>query len=226
MNPKLKAVERDPAEAVCSAVVKAGTGWLHEVRAGQILRIVDLCGNQSADVLLYNAHDTAERYNVNNTIAAQRSTLIELGTELRSNDDNVMFTVLADTCGEHDTLGSGCSAEGNAIRYTDRTRFMHSCRDTFVRHFSDMPGMSKRDQTCNLNFFTKVQLGTTGSPRICGRHLRPGQIRGSRSEDGRAGAALQLCAAEQSLQRLQPDSGANAHLGRRERISVLCSRKY
>ena len=47
MNPKLKAVERDPAEAVCSAVVKAGTGWLHEVRAGQILRIVDLCGNQS-----------------------------------------------------------------------------------------------------------------------------------------------------------------------------------
>ena len=26
MNPKLKAVERDPAEAVCSAVVKAGTG--------------------------------------------------------------------------------------------------------------------------------------------------------------------------------------------------------
>ena len=163
MNPKLKAVERDPAVAVCSAVVKAGTGWLHEVRAGQILRIVDLCGNQSADVLLYNAHDTAERYNVNNTIAAQRSTLIELGTELRSNDDNVMFTVVADTCGEHDTLGSGCSAEGNAIRYTDRTRFMHSCRDTFVRHFSDMPGMSKRDQTCNLNFFTKVQLGTTGS---------------------------------------------------------------
>lgn len=161
MNPKLKAVERDPAEAVCSAVVKAGTGWPHEVRAGQILRIVDLCGNQSADVLLYNAHDTAERYNVNNTIAAQR--MIELGTELRSNDDNVMFTVVADTCGEHDTLGSGCSAEGNAIRYTDRTRFMHSCRDTFVRHFSDMPGMSKRDQTCNLNFFTKVQLGTTGS---------------------------------------------------------------
>ena len=163
MNPKLKAVERDLAEAVCSAVVKAGTGWLHEVRAGQILRIVDLCGNQSADVLLYNAHDTAERYNVNNTIAAQRSTMIELGTELRSNDDNVMFTVVADTCGEHDTLGSGCSAEGKAIRYTDRTRFMHSCRDTFVRHFSDMPGMSKRDQTCNLNFFTKVQLGATGS---------------------------------------------------------------
>lgn len=52
-------------------------------------------------MLLCNAHDTAERYKVNNTIAAQRSTLIELGTELRSNDDNVMFTVVADTCGEH-----------------------------------------------------------------------------------------------------------------------------
>lgn len=176
-------------------------------------------------MLLYNAHDTAERYNVNNTIAAQRSTMIELGTELRSNDDNVMFTVVADTCGEHDTLGSGCSAEGNAIRYTDRTRFMHSCRDTFVRHFSDMPGMSKRDQTCNLNFFTKVQLGATGSLEfVDGSPARANTWISKRRWT--CWCARQLCAAEQSLQRLQPDSGANAHLGCRERISVLCSRKY
>ena len=39
---------------------------------------------------------------------------------------------------------------------------MHSCRDTFVRKFLDTPGMSKRDQTCNLNFFTKVLLDPAG----------------------------------------------------------------
>ena len=62
-------------------------------------------------IVLYNAGNPAERYNVNNTLTAQRKALIELGTEIRSNDDNVMFRVVADTCGEHDTLGSGCSAD-------------------------------------------------------------------------------------------------------------------
>lgn len=162
MNDKLLDVPRKRELAIYSERVKAGNGWMHILRKGQILRIIDLCGNQSVDMLIYNAHDTAERYNVNNTLAAQRKALIELGSEIRSNDDNVMLKVVADTCGEHDTLGSGCSAEGNTIRYTDKTRYMHSCRDTFVRKFLDTPGMSKRDQTCNLNFFTKVLLDPAG----------------------------------------------------------------
>ena len=116
MNGKLLDVPRDRSRAVYSETVKAGTGWMHIVKKGQILRIVDLRGNQSVDMLLYNAGNPAERYNVNNTLTAQRKALIELGTEIRSNDDNVMFRVVADTCGEHDTLGSGCSAEGNVIR--------------------------------------------------------------------------------------------------------------
>ena len=162
MNDKLLDVPRLREEAIYSERVKAGTGWMHTLRKGEILRIIDLCGNQSVDMLIYNAADPAERYNVNNTLAAQKKALIELGTEIRSNDDHVMLRVVADTCGEHDTLGSGCSAEGNTIRYTDKTRYMHSFRDTFVRNFLETPGMSKRDQTCNLNFFTKVLLDGNG----------------------------------------------------------------
>ncbi len=163
MSSKLKAVERDPAKVVRSDIVKAGTGWCHVVHAGQILRIVDLCGNQSADMLLYNAEDPEERYSVNQTVVAQRSSLIELGTELCSNQGRVMMTVVADTCGMHDTLGSGCSAEGNTIRYTNRTRYMHSCRDVFVSKFLEQAGMDKRDQACNLNFFTRVKLDGEGT---------------------------------------------------------------
>ncbi|MFA6623055.1 MAG: DUF1989 domain-containing protein, partial [Fibrobacteraceae bacterium] len=35
------------------------------------------------------------------------------------------------------------------------------CRDTFTKNLLNA-GMSKRDQTCNLNFFTKVLLDSTG----------------------------------------------------------------
>ena len=200
MNPKLKAVERDPAEAVCSAVVKAGTGWMHTVKKGQILRIIDLCGNQSVDMLLYNANNPAERYNVNNTLAAQRKALIELETEIRSNDDNVMFRVVADTCGEHDTLGSGCSAEGNTIRYTDRTRYMHSCRDTFVRKFLEKPGSEQARPDLQPEFFHESPARRQGASGIRRRHFRRRKICRPACGDGCSGSRLELCAVEQSLQ--------------------------
>ena len=158
---KLKESDRKLEEAVYDVTVYAGEGKMLPLRKGQVLRLIDVEGNQSGDVQIYNAHDTAERYSAPNTITAQRNTMIEVGTVIRSNDDNPMLTVIADTCGEHDTLGSGCSAEGNVVRYTDKTRYMHSCRDTFVRTLEDF-GMSKRDQVCNLNFFTKVILDDKG----------------------------------------------------------------
>ena len=134
---KLKESDRKLEEAVYDVTVYAGEGKMLPLRKGQVLRLIDVEGNQSGDVQIYNAHDTAERYSAPNTITAQRNTMIEVGTVIRSNDDNPMLTVIADTCGEHDTLGSGCSAEGNVVRYTDKTRYMHSCRDTFVRTLED-----------------------------------------------------------------------------------------
>ncbi|SHK81532.1 DUF1989 domain-containing protein [Fibrobacter sp. UWEL] len=161
MNSKLLESSRKVEDAVFDVTVNAGDGYMLPLKKGQILRLIDVCGNQSGDVQIYNQRDKTERYNANNTITAQANTMIELGTVIRSNLNNPMLTVIADTCGEHDTLGSGCSAEGNCVRYTDKTRYMHSCRDTFVRTLQNF-GMSKRDQTCNLNFFTKVILDDTG----------------------------------------------------------------
>lgn len=161
MNSKLLESSRKIEDAVFDVTVNAGDGYMLPLKKGQILRMIDVCGNQSGDVQIYNQHDKTERYNANNTITAQANTMIELGTVIRSNRNNPMLTVIADTCGEHDTLGSGCSAEGNCVRYTDKTRYMHSCRDTFVRTLENF-GMSKRDQTCNLNFFTKVILDDAG----------------------------------------------------------------
>lgn len=51
-----------PEEAIKRLVVEAGDWFVHEIRAGQTVRIVDLEGNQSADTLFYNAHDYSDRY--------------------------------------------------------------------------------------------------------------------------------------------------------------------
>ncbi|MEM7396933.1 MAG: DUF1989 domain-containing protein, partial [Verrucomicrobiota bacterium] len=38
-----------PEEAAYRKVVEAGDYWIHEIKQGQTLRIVDLEGNQAAD---------------------------------------------------------------------------------------------------------------------------------------------------------------------------------
>lgn len=181
MKNKLLESERKLNDAVVDVTVYAGEGKVLPLKKGQILRLIDVEGNQSGDVQIYNANNTAERYSAQNTITAQANTMIELGTVILSNDGNPMLTVVADTCGEHDTLGSGCSAEGNVVRYTDKTRYMHSCRDTFVRTLQDF-GMGKHDQVCNLNFFTKVILDDKGRLEFADGISGPGKYIEMRAE--------------------------------------------
>ena len=181
MNAKLLESSRNLKDAVADVTVYAGEGKMLPLKKGQILRLVDVEGNQSGDVQIYNANNTAERYSAQNTITAQANTMIELGTVILSNDGNPMLTVVADTCGEHDTLGSGCSAEGNVVRYTDKTRYMHSCRDTFVRTLENFD-MAKRDQVCNLNFFTKVILDDKGRLEFADGISGPGKYIELRAE--------------------------------------------
>ena len=150
-------------DARLNEVVPAGTYWMKVVKRGETLRITDLEGNQAADTLFYNADNTAERYHANNTLREQRNVYIQLGTEIRSNENNVMLRVVADTCGRHDTLGSACSCESNTSRYAFEKRYMHSCRDSFLKGILDWGnGMDKRDQVCNINFFMNVPVNPEG----------------------------------------------------------------
>jgi uncharacterized protein YcgI (DUF1989 family) len=102
---------------VIDEVVAAGEPWMGVVRRGQVLRIVDLEGNQAVDTLFYNAADTAEAYSAQNTIQAQQRIYLTTGTVLLSNRGNPMLRIEDDTCGRHDTLGGACSSESNTVRY-------------------------------------------------------------------------------------------------------------
>mgnify|MGYP003387696809 CR=1 FL=1 len=51
-------------------VVPARAPWMHRIKAGETLRIVDLEGNQAVDILLYAAADDAERHSAQDTTCA------------------------------------------------------------------------------------------------------------------------------------------------------------
>lgn len=157
----------DPATAVVNEICAAGEPWVKQVNAGQTFRIVDLEGNQAVDTLFFNARQALERYSATDTIRRQNQLYLTTGSRLYSNYGNVMLTIVADTCGRHDTLGGACSAESNTVRYALDKYPMHSCRDNFLHALAHEPfceqrGMSKRDLPSNINFFMNVPVTEDG----------------------------------------------------------------
>ena len=130
-----------------------------------------------------------------------------------SSEGRPLLTIVADTCGRHDTLGGACSAESNQVRYALDKKYMHNCRDSFLLALARYGrGMSKRDLPSNINFFMNVPVTPDGRADVRRRRLGPGPLRRDARRDGRAGPDLELPAAQQPLQRLQPDARAAAGL--------------
>jgi urea carboxylase-associated protein 1 len=157
----------DPRAAVHRQIIAAGEPWMGTVRQGQHFRIMDVEGNQAVDTLFYRADTLEERYSATDTIRAQGNIYLTTGAALLSNEGNSMLTIVADTCGRHDTLGGACSAESNTVRYALEKRHMHSCRDNFLLALARWGSkygqdFSKRDLSSNINFFMNVPVTPAG----------------------------------------------------------------
>jgi uncharacterized protein len=157
----------DVQSAQIRDVIEAGAGYSRVLARGSVVRIVDLLGNQAVDTLFYNAHDASDRYSASATIVAQNNLYLSTGTRLVSSEGHTLLTIIADTCGRHDTLGGACAAESNQVRYALDKRFMHSCRDSFLLECAlHRPQLGKRDLTANINFFMNVPVTEEGALRF------------------------------------------------------------
>ena len=173
----------DPKHAPVNAVVNAGDPWIHEIKKGQVFRILDLEGNQAVDTLFYNARDPEERYSAADTVRAQGALYLTTGTQLMSSEGRAMLIITADTCGRHDTLGGACSCESNTVRYALNKRPMHSCRDSFLHALAHYDGgLAKRDITSNINFFMNVPVTPEGGLTFADGVSAPGKYVEMRAE--------------------------------------------
>ena len=166
-------IERDFSTASYDDTVPARAPWSRVIKQGEVLRIIDLEGQQAVDTLLYNPHNYTERYSAQDTVLAQQAAYVEAGTKLMSNEGNVMATVVADSCGNHDTSAGACSCEANTVRFGHHVKYMHACRENFVLEVSKY-GMTKRDVVGNINFFMNVPITPDGDLAIVDGLSDPG----------------------------------------------------
>ena len=160
----LKNSNRRVEDARYRQLVGAGDYFMQVVRNGETVRIIDVEGNEAADTLFYNAHNPSERYSANDTVREQGNVYLEAGTTLRSNLNNPMLEIVADTVGRHDTLGGACASESNTVRYAHDRRCMHSCRDNWMNAIAENEhfGVTKRDIAHNINFFMNGPITPEG----------------------------------------------------------------
>ncbi|GAA0747521.1 urea carboxylase-associated family protein [Ideonella azotifigens] len=173
----------DPADALHDHTVPAGEPCLLSIKAGQTLRLIDLEGNQAIDALFYAQAPLGERYSATNTMLAQGGIYLTTGSVLMSNTGRKMATIVADTCGRHDTLGGACSTESNQVRYALGKRHMHACRDNFLSALlaADI-GLGKRDLAPNINFFMNVPVTPEGGLKFDDGVSAPGKYVELRAE--------------------------------------------
>lgn len=170
-----------PGEIVLDDQVPPNASWSAVVRAGDVLTIVDVGGNQSADCLIYNAADAQERYSVPDTLAWQGNAYVRTGTVLRSNLGSPLMTVVGNEIDRQDTIGGACSKESNTLRYGHHVMFHHACRENFLSEAAKH-GLGLRDLVSNLNWFMNVPVEADGALGIVDGMSAPGKRVAVRAE--------------------------------------------
>lgn len=155
---------RNPADTNRQFTVLAGDYFMQPIESGEVIRLHDTEGNQAVDTLFYSRNDPTERYSAVDTIRNQGNVYLSAGSVLMSNRNQPMLEIVADTCGQHDTLGGACATESNTVRYALEKKHMHACRDSWMLAIAENEhyGIDKRDITHNINFFMNVPVTPDG----------------------------------------------------------------
>lgn len=160
-------------------VLPPGESWSGVVAKGDMLRIIDLEGQQAVDFLCLNVQDTSETYDSTVTIRIAKSIYLNKGVKLYSNISRPLFTIEEDTVGDHDTICGCCSREINLLRYGFPNS--NSCRDNFLRQLGKH-GLDSRSVVPNINFFMYIPADANGRIDIKPARSKPGDFVDLRAE--------------------------------------------
>src|SRR6188768_1734385 len=159
--------------------LRGGQMWSRVLKRGQVLRLTDVEGGGAVAALLFNADSPLERYNMPDTLKAQHIARISAGNVLYSDMGRVLCSVVADSCGWHDTITGLESSAASLKKYGPgdyqalRNDWHRNSRDNLLVELAKY-GLGKRDFGPNLNFFCKVVVDEAGKLSWVSGNSQPG----------------------------------------------------
>jgi hypothetical protein len=152
-----------PGRVIQVVEIPARHGAAVTMTRDQILRVVDVEGQQVGDLVCFNRHDLTERYSPQNTILFNRTIYPKVGAALVSDRGRAMMRILADTVGVHDLICGSCSEEyyRNRLDYQGPHR---SCRGNLAESLAPW-GVALEDIPFSFNVFMQWPVQPDGTVR-------------------------------------------------------------
>jgi urea carboxylase-associated protein 2 len=142
--------------------------WSGVISRGKRLRLTDLEGGANVGMLLYNALERQERYNMPDTLKGQHIFYLRAPYCLHSDMGRLLASITRDDCGWHDTVCGHSDAVRVLMKYGGhnyqeaRNDWYRNARDCFLIELAKW-GLGKKDLVPNLNWFSKVVADDEGN---------------------------------------------------------------
>ncbi len=161
----MSSIASNPGEVL----IPGGHGSAFAVTLGQFLEIVDVEGQQVADVVAFAAVDRREWLSTTHTRSSTLRLSLEVGDILESNWRRPMFKLVRDDVGSHDVITSMCDDRRYQIDYGVEGH--RSCRTNFTEAYSPW-GISEWEIPDPFNFFQNAPIHPD---RRFGNEIPPGK---------------------------------------------------
>jgi uncharacterized protein YcgI (DUF1989 family) len=179
------------------------TGTAFDLRKGQLLQVIDIEGEQVADLIAFARDDKSEWLSSGRSLDYASRIYLTSGDILYSNRSRPMLTIVADDVGRHDFLLTPCSRETFEIIYGDKN-YHPSCFENLSKHLEPF-GISPDAIPTTFNIFMNVEIdAATGKMSILPPRSKAGDALRLRAEMDLI-VGLTACSAEMSNNyRLKP----------------------
>ena len=151
--------EKVTGEVLEDKIIDPRGYYAREIRAGEVLRLIDIEGQQVADFLAFNLNRLEERLSPENTVTLNGHIFPKIGYTLFSDEAGKLMTIIEDTCGVHDMIAGACSRFTNEYRYG--VKDTPNCRDNFAAAVEPW-GLGWKDVPYNMNVFMNCPVEPDG----------------------------------------------------------------
>ncbi len=140
------------------------TGAAFTIKKGQMIRIIDVEGQQVADLFSFAKDDLKESLSAGHTTDYNVKLFLTTNDVLYSNRSNPMFTITADQVGRHFMLYAPCSQKMYEKSY-GVTKAHPNCLDNLITSLKNYE-INASQITIPLNIFMNIKLSKKGEITI------------------------------------------------------------
>lgn len=177
-----------PSEKILyETVVSGGWNFSKIIRRGRTVRITDLEGGANVSSLFYNSDNYSERYNMGDTLKIQHISSLFKNACIYSDMGRVLMSITESSCEGHDVICGVTYPE--FIQKKFGTKSYQEAHNDFYRNGYDSLmvellkyGMTKRDFTNVVNFFSKMLIDDDGNMTFVEGHSPAGSSVDLRAE--------------------------------------------